>query len=193
MTPEAEVLQAVVSELEKDKVPYMVVGSFASGLWGRPRATHDADLVVELEPESAMQLSSRLADRFYADAEFMVSAVRKRSMFNVIHHEWGFKVDVWLLQADEYAQVAFVRRRREPFFGAEGFDAFVIAPEDTIISKLRWYQQTTSERDFLDALGVYELQEPELDQAYLDQWAVELKLVELIARLRREVARPPTQ
>jgi hypothetical protein len=193
VTPEAEVLHAVVLELEKDEVPYMVVGSFASGLWGRPRATHDADLVVALDPESAMQLSGRLADRFYADAEFMVSAVHKRSMFNVIHHEWGFKVDVWMLQADDYAQVAFVRRRREPFFGADGFDAFVAAPEDTIISKLRWYQQTTWERDFLDALGVYELQEPELDQAYLDGWAMELKLAELIARLRREAARSPTQ
>jgi hypothetical protein len=198
MTPEAEVLYAVITELEAHRISYMVVGSFATGRWGRPRATHDVDLVIEIPHEQATEFAATLAKslegQFFADTESMVRAVYRHSMFNLIHYESSFKADVWILKNDEYEQVAFVRRVRKRFFGENGFDAFVASPEDTILSKLLWYQQTTWERDFLDALGVYEVQAPELDQAYLGEWAAPLGLAALLERIRREAApaTPPT-
>lgn len=145
MTPEAEVLKTIVFELESHDIPYMVVGSFATGLWGRPRSTHDVDVLIDVASEAASDFSTLFAQalktNFYADAEFMRESIQRRSMFNVIHFDSSFKADVWILKEDEYEQVAFVRRVRRRFFGADGFDAFVASPEDTIFSKLRWYQQ----------------------------------------------------
>jgi len=36
-----DVLLTVLNALEKLNIPYMIVGSFASNYWGRPRNTHD--------------------------------------------------------------------------------------------------------------------------------------------------------
>ncbi|TMC59160.1 MAG: hypothetical protein E6J26_04430 [Chloroflexi bacterium] len=191
MTPEAEVLVSVIQELERADVPYMVVGSFASGLWGRPRATHDADIVVAMQPEFATVLAKALTDRFYADEEFMRSAVYKRSMFNLIHFESGFKVDVWILDDTPYRQAAFARRRRVRLFAEEGVLSYVASAEDTILSKLLWYQQTNWQRDLLDAVGVYEVQQPTLDEVFLNEWAARLDLVDLLAQVRAEAALPP--
>jgi len=191
MTPEAEVLVSVIQELERADVPYMVVGSFASGLWGRPHATHDADIVVAMQPEFATALAKALTDRFYADEEFMRSAVYKRSMFNLIHFASGFKVDVWMLDDTPYRQAAFARRQRVRLFSEEGVVAYIASAEDTILSKLLWYQQTNWQRDLLDAVGVYEVQQPTLDEVFLNEWAARLDLVDLLAQVRAEAALPP--
>lgn len=56
-----DVLLKVLDALETLNIPYMIVGSFASTYWGRPRTTHDADLVIEIAPDQASDLASLLA------------------------------------------------------------------------------------------------------------------------------------
>lgn len=56
--------------------------------------------------------------------------------------------------------------------------------------KLRWAAMLGgSEKQFVDALRVYEVQHGRLDEAYLDRWADALRATDALARLRRE-ARP---
>ena len=52
---ERDALFQALDALEALQIPYVVVGSFASTFWGRPRLTHDADLVVELPLNSLLQ------------------------------------------------------------------------------------------------------------------------------------------
>jgi hypothetical protein len=80
----SESLTQVVDALEQLAVPYVVVGSFASTFWGRPRTTHDADLVVEISPAQARSLARLLEERFYAPDFVLEEAARKRDQFNVI-------------------------------------------------------------------------------------------------------------
>lgn len=47
MTPEEEALERVIDLLERLRIPYMVTGSIAASYHGRPRATHDADVVID--------------------------------------------------------------------------------------------------------------------------------------------------
>ena len=54
---ERDALFRLLDALEALKIPYMVVGSFASTFWGRPRMTHDADLVVEMTGEKTAALA----------------------------------------------------------------------------------------------------------------------------------------
>ncbi|MGH9649097.1 MAG: hypothetical protein ACRD3I_01370, partial [Terriglobales bacterium] len=57
----------------------------------------------------------------------------------------------------------------------------------TILMKLRWAQMSGgSEKQFGDALRVYEVQYGLLDQSYLDTWATSLGVTEMLARLRSE-------
>jgi hypothetical protein len=46
MIPE-ESLQIILDRLEERGIAYMITGSFASNVHGMPRATQDADVVIE--------------------------------------------------------------------------------------------------------------------------------------------------
>jgi len=68
-----------------------------------------------------------------------------------------------------------------------GFDLIVSRPEDTILAKLRWAKLSGgSEKQFIDALRVYEVQYHLLGQDYLKDWIHRLGLMELWERLQKE-------
>ena len=186
---ERDVLSQVLDALEALQIPYMIVGSFASSFWGRPRMTHDADLVVEITGEKISELARLLAPNFYAPLFVIEDAVRKRGQFNLIHLDYAFKVDLWLLKGSPYDAVCFERRLLGVMFGRQ---VWVSSPEDVILSKLLWYRASpVLDRQFQDALGVYEVQEPYLEHDYLDRWARALGIADLFERVRKEAARPP--
>ena len=47
MSPEEEALAIVVATLDRLAIPFMLTGSVASSYHGHPRATHDADVVID--------------------------------------------------------------------------------------------------------------------------------------------------
>jgi len=74
------------------------------------------------------------------------------------------------------------RRRVEQVWG---IPLQVSSPEDTILAKLRWAKQAGgSEKQFTDALRVYEVQRPNLDEGYLTRWAAQLGIESLWERLK---------
>lgn len=185
-----EVLLEVLEALEVLGVPYMLVGSFASNYWGRPRMTHDADLLLELNPEQAIGLAQRLGATFYAPGFALREAALTQGHANLIHLEEAFKVDLWMRRDDPYDRVRFARRQAVRAFGRR---IWLSSAEDVILAKLRWRRQAGAERQFQDALEVYEIQQPGLDEAYVDHWAAELGLADLLARVRGEAALPEEQ
>jgi hypothetical protein len=75
-----------------------------------------------------------------------------------------------------------VRRRLEAI-GLDESECFWLAsPEDAILAKLLWGQQSQSEKQWRDVLGVLKVQGDSLDFAYLTQWASRLDLTELMER-----------
>jgi len=69
----------VAQRLESLGVRCLVGGSVATSLLGLPRATLDADLVADLEPEHVSPLIASLNHAFYADEEAIRDAVRRRT------------------------------------------------------------------------------------------------------------------
>jgi hypothetical protein len=55
-----EATLAVIDALDASSIPYMLVGSYASNVYGVERSTQDADFVVELAEEALGELSRRL-------------------------------------------------------------------------------------------------------------------------------------
>ncbi|HEY72928.1 MAG: hypothetical protein DRJ03_15670 [Chloroflexi bacterium] len=93
MSTQSQVLLFVIEQLERLDIPYMLVGSFASNYWGRPRFTHDADIIIEIPTGKAAPLASALEANFYAPEFVIEEAIAKRSHFNVIHLEQSFKLE----------------------------------------------------------------------------------------------------
>jgi hypothetical protein len=91
------------------------------------------------------------------------------------------KVDFWPLKSDEYSQEQFRRRRPAEIAGRQ---VWMLAPEDVILSKLLWYQQSESERQLRDCVGVWKVQHAELDISYLNDWAAKLGLAELLDQVK---------
>jgi len=166
-------------------IQYMVSGAVASSLQGEPRATHDIDLVVELD----MAMAKRLVEAFhpsdfYLDQAAVEDAIGKRGMFNLIQVGTGDKVDFWMLTDTPFDRSRFARRYAEEFMGAR---VFVSSPEDTILVKLWWAKLSGgSEKQFTDALRVYEVQFEKLDHEYLRRWAEELSVAPMLARIQAE-------
>lgn len=76
---------------------------------------------------------------------------------------------------------------RLPLEQVLGLQLHVSAPEDTILVKLRWASLSGgSEKQFTDALRVYQVQGATLDLGYLNHWASRLGVVDLWQRVRSE-------
>jgi len=184
-----ELLARVVSALEELHAPYMVTGAIASSIQGAPRLTHDIDIVVVLEESDLEHLAGLFpTDEFYLDRGSAVCAVKDGSSFNLIDTHEGSKVDFWMLTDEPFDRSRFARRRVEEVLGMR---LVVSSPEDTILQKLNWAKLAGgSEKQFMDALRVYEVQSGKLDIGYLEHWAGELEVEPLLQRLKQEA--PPT-
>jgi hypothetical protein len=180
-----ELLKRVIEVLTAAGIDYMVTGSIVSSLQGEPRATHDIDLVVALPAEAVAHLVSAFPPPdYYLSADAIRDALRHRSMFNLLSLTSGEKADFWILTEDPFDQSRFSRRRLEEVLGSR---MYVSTPEDTILMKLRWATIAGgSEKQFKDALRVYEVQRSGLDVAYLNHWAKQLGVGELWQRLQSE-------
>lgn len=174
-----------MEELEKLDVEYMLTGSLASSMQGEPRATHDIDLVVELRATVAQRLVEAFPPPdFYVSGERIRQAIRRKTMFNLIDLNSGGKVDFWLLTEDPFDRSRFARRRSARLFDKQ-FQ--VSSPEDTILMKLRWARESGgSEKQFGDAMRVFEVQYGALDHDYLEYWVERLEVRQLWGRLKRE-------
>jgi hypothetical protein len=170
--------------LERAGIPFMVSGSLASSFHGDPRSTNDLDLVIDPDSDSLNRFIGSLPADWYASKDAAQTALRQRSMFNVVDAGAGWKADLIILKDRPFSLREFSRKVPATILGTK---VAVVSPEDSILSKLEWSKESGSERQYLDALGVALLNSDSLDRRYLEQWAQDLKIEELLNRLLREL------
>jgi hypothetical protein len=177
-----ELFQRTIKILDQVDIPYMVTGSFAVNFFGIPRTTHDIDFVIEIRSSDAERFADAFPRDFYADADMIRQAVASQSMFNIIDPNSGVKIDFWIVKRNPFDQERFRRRREQNVFGER---VFMPTPEDTIISKLLWYQEAQTDKHLNDARGVWEIQQDTLDQDYLNQWVTRLGLEKEFEKVKK--------
>lgn len=183
------VVSEIIRVLQENNIPYAIVGGYSAIYWGRPRFTQDADLLVDLRMSQVNVLVDALSQEFVVSREAIQDAIRDRSEFNLIHQSEVFKTDLWIIANTPYDRQVLMRRQQGEVGEAQ---VFYQSAEDTILTKLRWCTAANfSERQFSDALGVYEIQGSALDQNYLDHWARVLDVTVLLEKIRKEAALPP--
>lgn len=182
------VLADVLDDL---RIEYGFAGSFASGQYGEPRQTLDADLTVHLQPGDADRFAAAFqAIDMYADAETIREAFGYRTPipFGVIDPRGGWKADCYLLRETAYERAAFARRRELPYPAARRGKVWLYAPEDVILMKLDYYRisqgvSTKHLRDIAGMLANMERWDRPLDLDYLNRWVSGLEVIDYWEKL----------
>lgn len=180
-----ELLKQVVSTLTTLSIDYMLTGSLASSSQGEPRSTHDIDLVITLSDQDIPKLTEAFPPPdFYLSESSIREAISHGTMFNLLSMKDGEKVDFWLLTNEAFDQSRFARKKVDLI---SGLSLYVSTPEDTILAKLRWAKLSGgSEKQFVDALRVFEINQSSMDIAYLEQWSKDLQVEDLWLQIQEK-------
>ena len=176
------VFRELVSALSTAQIPYMVVGSFASNLYGAGRGTLDIDIVISATPDQIRAFVDALpADDYYFDLPSALHAWKNRSMFNILDMKRGWKVDLIFVKQTPYHLGAFQRRTSAEI---DGVPLVAATAEDVIVSKLEWAQMGGSARQIEDVAGILKERDELLDFNYVERWVQDLGLAEQWAAAR---------
>jgi hypothetical protein len=184
-------MMPVIAEFERLGIDYFIGGSIASSLCGIGRSTLDVDMVSNITEDKVDRLVLALRSSYYIDGNMIREAIRRRSCFNLIHLATSFKVDVFVLKNREFDHQSMSRRRIETLYDADkSYQVYISLPEDILLAKLEWYRlgDEISDKQWNDILGVIKVQQDTLDRAYLEKWAAELSVSDLLAKAWREIS-----
>ena len=183
-----EILRYAVGVLEQLQIPYLVVGSFATSIWGEPRMTLDIDMLIDLQPQQINPLCRAFPPPgFYVSETAAREAVARRRQFNVLYPATANKIDFMIPHQDEWSRLQMTRGRTQLYDG--DIQLKVCSPEDVILSKMRYYQEGQSPKHLRDIAGVLDLQGELLDRIYIARWATSLKMQELWEQILAEKQR----
>ncbi|PKN00021.1 MAG: hypothetical protein CVU78_03325 [Elusimicrobia bacterium HGW-Elusimicrobia-2] len=166
---QTEIFGFVVETLKKLKINYMIVGSVASTVYGKPRLTYDMDILISIKEDQAGALAGSFDSDWYADAAMVREAAEKKMPFNFIHIPSGNKIDFFPAGVGEYEKAQFLNKTEQEF--DEKRTAFFSSAEDVIIKKLDYYMDGESSKHIEDIKGILEVRGGKLNLKYIDYWA----------------------
>jgi hypothetical protein len=163
-----EAVVAIVRALDALAIPYMLSGSLATNVYGVPRATDDADFVVELPAGCRIDdLTAHLPDGIRLEPQSRFETVTASTMRVFALRDSSFRLELFLLTDDAYDRERFSRRYRlETPFGA----VWVPTVEDVVVNKLLWVSRAGRPKDRDDCRNVIAVQGPGIDWSYVARW-----------------------
>ncbi len=168
-----ELLQYAIQVLERLEIPYALVGSFASGIWGETRHTQDIDIVVDLQSAHVEALCQAFPPPdFYVSQAAATEAVQRKRLFNVIHPKSANKIDFMVLPDIAWARAQIKRRCQIEL--TPTCLGYVAAPEDVILGKLVYYQEGGSEKHLRDIAGILRISGDAVDRKDIAKHAQQL-------------------
>jgi hypothetical protein len=151
-------------------VRWMAVGSIASSAYGEYRVTNDIDVILVLHRADAAAVAAAFPlEEFYCPPVEVIkieASRTRRGHFNLIHHETGFKADVYLATHEPFQLWAYAHRRELQIVGTT---AWIAPPEYVIIGKLEFFREGGSEKHLRDIRSM--LAVTDVDRALVEQEA----------------------
>jgi hypothetical protein len=157
----------MIDAFEGASIQYMLVGSYSSNYYGRPRLTNDADFVVVISDNQLPKLIECLGTDFQFEPQMSFETVTMTTRYIVNHPATAFKIEIFLLSSDPHDRECFKRRQQVEF---EGRQAWLPTAEDVVITKLRWSKGGRRSKDVEDIAKVLAVRGDRLDLNYLRPW-----------------------
>lgn len=175
-----QIVHDFAERIEPLGIEYMLTGSLAMMQYNVYRMTADIDIVIELR-ENADQIINAFEPDYYVPHGRVRDAIARKFMFNMIHQETAFKIDLIIKKTSEFQQNSFQRKQKIVFYGK---DIYVITLEDLIISKLSWAKDSLSEKQLTD---VENLLQNEYDVDYVKTWTNKLGVSHLYEKCLKAI------
>lgn len=174
---EHDLFSVFLAPLSKLNAKYMITGSMASIVYGEPRLTNDIDLVMKLDTKHLDLFQKSFSEsEFYCPPPEVLKiecARRLRGHFNIIHHQTGFKADVYLAGDDPLHRWALEQRKK---LNLESGEAWIAPAEYVIIRKLQYYREGESDKHLRDVRTMLEVSKENINLEWLKQKLSELSL-----------------
>ena len=157
-------LGILASWLDRQSIPYMVIGGFAVTVWGEPRMTRALNVTVSVPPEKLSATIQTVGSQFISLVNNPIAFVSETRVFPILVHE----VPVDLIFAGlPYEEEAIARAKT---IQLKSGTVRICSPEDLILHKI----VSPRERDREDIQGVFRYRRATLDFDYLDPRVEEL-------------------
>ncbi|MFH0798935.1 MAG: hypothetical protein V2A66_01995 [Pseudomonadota bacterium] len=171
-------LLTFLRKIEALDLDYMITGSVASILYGKPRLTQDMDVVVVF-PASKIKgftKSFDIDDYYCPPDETIQEAIRlgENGHMNVIDQKTGFKIDIYPAGDDDLTKWGFENRKRVELIANE--TVWVAPPEYVILKKLVYYKEGGSQKHIEDIKGMLDVSGDQINTTFIDRWAKKLSL-----------------
>jgi predicted nucleotidyltransferase len=157
-----ELLSKISKQLEKSRVPYMIIGGQAVLLYGEPRLTKDIDIALGVTPERLLEiesLSKKLNLRILV--ENPKDFVKKTMVLPVEDEKTGISID-FIFSFSEYEKQAIKRANPVRMMNT---DVKFASLEDVVIHKII----AGRARDLEDVETIL-LKNPKYDEKYIKKW-----------------------
>ncbi len=163
--PTNDLFRIFIQPLNELKIQYAVTGSVAAMAYGKPRFTHDIDIVILLSMADIKRfLKVFPPDEFYVPPqEELQAAIRLQTggHFNLIHQETAFKADIYLVGRDPLLSWA-VKNVRIISLGPD-LKLPLAPPEYVILKKLEYFRDGQSLKHLDDVRAMLEVSVNEID------------------------------
>ena len=160
-----KLLKRTAEELNKQNIPYMIIGGQAVLIYGEPRLTKDIDIALGISVEE-LQKIKRLVEtlRLNPLVEDIDEFVKKTMVFPVLDNKSGIRID-FIFSFSIYESQA-IKRAKEIKLGKTGVRFASL--EDVVIHKVI----SGKPRDIEDVKSVL-LKNPDYDNHYKKKWLEE--------------------
>ena len=158
-----KLLSRIAGILDREGIPYMIIGGQAVLIHGEPRFTRDIDITLGVSAENAAHFEKALAKNDFKPAcENPASFARETNVFPVMDKHSKVRVD-FLFSDLPYERAAIARAESVLVAGTA---VRFIRADDLLIYKLI----AGRPRDIEDASGIWARKKKDIDLVYIQEW-----------------------
>jgi hypothetical protein len=179
-----EAAVAVIDALNRARIPFMIVGSLASNFHGIPRATRDADFLVQVESTSMSALAATLPDDLHLAPQAAFETVTGTTRYLVTLRQSPFVCELFVCGDDPHDAARFARRQRVQALDRE---VAMATAEDMVITKLRWAALANRSKDRDDVRNIIAVRSADLNWAYIERWCATHDTLRLLDDIRDSI------
>lgn len=172
-------LHRLITLLDENGIVYMIIGGYALPFYGRIRTTVDLDIAVAIETQKEF---SYLLNLLRA-ADFEPTIRSPNEPLIVADRQEKIEFEVWTKPDGVVFDEETLRRRRKAQL-SEGISAWIVSPEDFIVTELARLNRGVIDEQ--DVKSVLVRQEGNINWKYLEKRAREAQVLTILKTIQNE-------